>query len=498
MKTKFKNKECGAEFQKMINEFTRLFFDAEQNQNFKTRFENPLLVKCWEKTECTRKKCPAYGSKDLRCWQIAGTHCGDSIVGGRARLLEDCKDCEVFRGSTREPTSELGELFNNMMFILETSDHTKFKECYTQFEGMVTEMSRLFFEAEKNKDFVTRFQNPLLVKCWEYTHCDRTECPAHGSPNRRCWQVAGTHCGEKPLGTHARFLEDCKECDVFKASTQDSISETGELFNNMMFILQQRMEVIKEAELVLETSVNRATTQLKESQAQLIHQEKMASVGLLASGIAHEVGNPLTSISSLVQLIQRKTEDPVSQERLSLVRKHIDRISEIVRELVDFARPSQHGAETVNVNEVVRSAIGFLKYSKQARETRLKTDLAEDLPNLFLVRDQLLQVFMNLILNAIDAIDPMKYGGVLTIRTRDDNGWIRIDFKDNGKGIPPEHLDKVFEPFFTTKDVGKGSGLGLTVSYGIIDNFKGRIEIESVVDKGSTFRIYLPLPGNTV
>ena len=490
MRAKFRNTEYGVELEKTITELTHLFFETEKSRNLKTRFENPHLVKCWEKTGCTRRECPAYGAENLRCWQIAGTHCGDTIVGSRARLLQDCKDCEVFKASTREPASDLGELFNNMMFILESSDQSKYKECYIKFEGVVNEMSRLFFEAEEHKDFKTRFENPLLVKCWEYTHCTREGCPAYGSKNRRCWQIAGTHCGEKVVGKNARLLDDCKDCDVFKLSTQDSMAELGELFNNMMFTLEQRMEQIREAELDLEKRIEEATVQLKESQAQLIQKEKMAGVGLLASGIAHEVGNPLTSISSLVQLIQRKTDDPVSQERLSLIRKHIDRISEIVRELVDFARPSQHGIEAVNINEVVRSAVGFLKYGKPARDVSVKTDLEDGLPDLLLIRDQLLQVFMNLILNAVDA---MKSGGVLSIKTLRDQAWVRIDFCDTGIGIPQENLEKIFGPFFTTKEVGQGSGLGLSVSYGIIENFKGRIEVESTAGKGSVFRVFLPI-----
>lgn len=366
------------------------------------------------------------------------------------------------------------------------------KKCETEFERLITELSNLFFEAERNKDFKTRYQNPHLVQCWVQTKCQKKECPAYGSADLRCWQIAGTHCGDRIVGVRARLLDDCKECEVFKASTREPTAETGELFNNMMFILDQRMEQIMEAERDLEKKVEEATRQLKESQARLVHQEKMASMGLLASGIAHEVGNPLTSISSLVQLIQRKTPDPVSQEMLTLIRKHIDRISEIVRELVDFSRPSHQGAEKIDVNEVVRSAISFLKYSKDAREDNVKTDLQEGLPDLFLVRDQLLQVFMNLTLNAIDAI---KDGGTLTIRTRRAGGEVSIGFCDTGIGIPPENRDKIFEPFFTTKDVGQGTGLGLSVSYGIIENFKGRIEVESSPGKGSTFHVFLPLPG---
>jgi signal transduction histidine kinase len=358
-----------------------------------------------------------------------------------------------------------------------------------EYRRMISEISRLFFEAEQKQDFKTRFENPGLLRCWEHTKCTHEECPAHGSRNLRCWQIAGTHCGENIVGNRARLLEDCLECDVFGSATSDATSEMGELFNNMMFMLENKVEQILKAERQLEERVETATRELKKSQAQLIHQEKMASLGLLSSGIAHEVGNPLTSISTLVQLIQKRITDPASQEGHRQILKHIDRISKIVRELVDFSRPSHRGAEKININEVVESALGFLKYSEQSGKVRLHTELGKGLPDLLLIRDQLLQVFMNLILNAVDA---MPAGGTLTVKTSWAGEWVHIDFCDTGIGVDPALKEKIFEPFFTTKVVGKGTGLGLSVSYGIIENFNGRIEVNSEPGKGSAFRVCLP------
>jgi signal transduction histidine kinase len=319
------------------------------------------------------------------------------------------------------------------------------------------------------------------------------ECPAYGAEDLRCWQTVGTYCGESPSGDRIRLLEDCRDCTVFQTATQNPTDKMGELFNNMMFSLDRKMEQILEVERGLETRVQEATRQLRESQARLVHQEKMAALGLLASGIAHEVGNPLASISSLVQLIRRRIGDPGNEERLTAILTHINRISGIVRELVDFSRPSRKGTERVFVQEVLRSAVAFLKYNKAASGVRLVTDFDEEIPAVVLVRDSLLQVFMNLILNAVDA---MEGNGTLTLKTGTSGDWICIEISDTGPGVPPEIVPKIFEPFFTTKEVGHGTGLGLFVSYGIIENFHGRIEIESTPGKGSTFRVLLPVEGD--
>ncbi|NOY54024.1 MAG: hypothetical protein GXP58_10480 [Deltaproteobacteria bacterium] len=364
------------------------------------------------------------------------------------------------------------------------------KDCKTEFERLTTELGRLFFEAEQSRDFKTRFENPRLLRCWEMTRCFRQDCPAYQSANLRCWQIAGTYCGKSPSHNRVHPLEDCRQCEVFQAATKNPTDKMGELFNDMMFSLDRKMEQILEAERRLERRVREATLQLRESQAQLVHQEKMAALGLLASGIAHEVGNPLASISTLVQLIRRRIDDPGNEERLASILTHINRISGIVRELVDFSRPARKGTERVNLREVLENALAFLKYNQTAAGLRIVTDFDPKLPPLELVRDSLLQVLMNLMINAADA---MEGEGTLTLETCRAGEWVVIEISDTGTGIPPEIVPKIFEPFFTTKDVGRGTGLGLFISYGVMESLGGRIEVESCPGKGSTFRVFLPL-----
>ncbi len=241
----------------------------------------------------------------------------------------------------------------------------------------------------------------------------------------------------------------------------------------------------------LERMVEERTRDLQKAQFQIMHQEKMASIGLLAAGIAHEIGNPLTSISSLTQLLKRRLKDPDNLEYLANIMKNIDRISRIVRELVDFSRPSNYESRYTNVNEVLEAAVGIARYDSRSKFIEFHLELDPNLPPILLVADQLLQVFINIIFNAVDAME--GYGKDLYIKTFQREEHIYIQIRDTGCGIPESELNKIFEPFYTTKEVGKGTGLGLSVSYGIIRNFKGDITVESKVGEGSTFTIKLPI-----
>jgi signal transduction histidine kinase len=240
----------------------------------------------------------------------------------------------------------------------------------------------------------------------------------------------------------------------------------------------------------LETIIDERTAALREAQFQISHQEKMASLGLLAAGVAHEIGNPLTSISSMAQLIKRKVKDQQFIEYLNTILKNIERISTIVRELVDFARPASYKSDFVDINEIIRNAVSIIKYDKRAKKIDIKLKLDTDIPLLFLVSDQLLQVCLNILINAVDALK--NDNDKIIVKTKHLDGTYIIQIEDTGIGIDKDQVSKIFEPFFTTKKVGKGTGLGLSVSYGIIKNLNGSIDVESEKGKGSVFTISLP------
>lgn len=260
-------------------------------------------------------------------------------------------------------------------------------------------------------------------------------------------------------------------------------------------ILSDEFEVMRQKLLELhsdmEEKIEERTQALREAQFQISHQEKMASLGLLAAGVAHEIGNPLTGISSMAQLIRRKIKDKDIQEYLKTILSNIERISRIVRELVDFARPTSYEATNVDVNRLIQSAVSIVRYDKRAKNMQLQLELDENLPPLLIVEDQLQQVFLNILINAVDACHQQTSN--IKIRSYTNNGNLCVQFSDNGIGIAKDNLPKIFEPFFTTKKVGKGTGLGLSVSYGIIKNLGGNILVESIPFKGSTFTVEIPL-----
>ena len=240
---------------------------------------------------------------------------------------------------------------------------------------------------------------------------------------------------------------------------------------------------------------HRDITEQKLLEQQLVRSQKMETFGTLAAGIAHEVGNPLTSISSIVQVIQRTTKDHFAQEKLELVKNQVNRIAKIIRELVDFSRPSAYEVKEADVNTIIRDAINIVQYGKKVHDITFVIELDENLPQVSVVHDQLVQVFLNIAMNAVDACDGKP--GTIRISSRPNAENIEVVIEDSGKGIPDGDFVKIFDPFYTTKEVGKGTGLGLWVSYGIVKNFGGDIRVESKEGKGSVFTVILPLKGTS-
>jgi len=236
---------------------------------------------------------------------------------------------------------------------------------------------------------------------------------------------------------------------------------------------------------------HRDITRQKQLEQQLMHSQKMESMGTLAAGIAHEVGNPLASISSIVQVIQRTTGEDYTREKLALVESQVRRITKIIRDLVDFSRPSNYQLQPTDLVKVLQESVEIVKLGKKAKAVTFSVTVGDELPLLSLVPDQISQVFINILLNAVDSTGGRP--GKVDIEVDRDEESARIRVADNGCGITEENLTKVFEPFFTTKRVGEGTGMGLWVSYGIVKSFRGDITVQSRQGEGTCFTILLPL-----
>ena len=225
---------------------------------------------------------------------------------------------------------------------------------------------------------------------------------------------------------------------------------------------------------------------------QLLHSERLAAVGKMAAGAAHEINNPLAIISGRAQMMLQKEVGLVDQKALELIIDQCARASKILADLMSFARPALPKKEVININGVVYGALSMFERRYEKRSIALKTEFGKDLPKVLVDQKQLQQVFVNLLMNAEHAITPP---GAVTIGTgvTKTGDKVLISFTDTGCGIPPEHLQRVFEPFFTTKKEGEGTGLGLSLAYGIIESHQGTITARSKPGEGTTFLITLPV-----
>lgn len=241
----------------------------------------------------------------------------------------------------------------------------------------------------------------------------------------------------------------------------------------------------------LEQSVNKLQ---EDTKIQLMQSEKLASVGRLAAGVAHEINNPLTGVLTFAHFLkEKKTNDKSDLHDIDVIIQETTRVRDIIRGLLDFARQTPSNKAMINVNETIQLLLNLIKGQKEFRNILIVENYSENLPELCADKNQLQQVFLNLILNAGEAISG---SGTITISTSLVDNNIRITIADTGCGISSEDIDKIFDPFFTTKPVGKGTGLGLSVSYGIIQQHGGSISCESKQYEGTVFKILFPLSNN--
>jgi signal transduction histidine kinase len=314
-------------------------------------------------------------------------------------------------------------------------------------------------------------------------------------------------------------------------SEENEIGTLADSFNEMTHRLRESQQNVEEYVRSLEIT----NEQLQQAQIELIRSERLASIGRFAAGVAHEVGNPLGAILGYTSILQTGNDDnPELQDYLKRIEVEIHRINKIIRELLDFSRPSVVEITEVDLNGVIQSCLSLLSYQKSFSNIETVLEFNEGLPEVQADESQVQQVMVNLIINAVDS---MPEGGTLKVKTGDriyhkpsrsknrgggrrmgdpadaDFTHLRnatkdltgshpfrkgtdvvcVTITDTGCGIEPENLERVFDPFFTTKDPDKGTGLGLSISMRIVESFGGKIQVESRVGKGSTFQIEFPV-----
>jgi len=282
--------------------------------------------------------------------------------------------------------------------------------------------------------------------------------------------------------------------------SSEELDELARSFDVMRGRLRTALAEINQFTQNLETKVEERSAQLKAAQKKLLQSDRLASLGQLSASVAHEINNPISGVLNLSMLLQRMLKDDgIPPNRIEEFRKYLSqvtnetaRVGRIVSDLLAFSRRSKPQRTAADLNRIVKMTLSLVQHKMKLSNVAVETDLRQDLPAAQCDASQIQQVVLNLLLNAAEATQTRNERRV-TITTAAGEGTVWLAVSDNGEGIQPENLARIFDPFFTTKSEGKGVGLGLAVSYGIIHAHGGDIEVKSKVGEGTTFTVFLPL-----
>ncbi len=302
----------------------------------------------------------------------------------------------------------------------------------------------------------------------------------------------------KPIHSLLRITDEFKDGEPFPQLAEPSRNEIGQLFRSLNMMLK-RLEQNKTELKDHISSLEKANKELTKAQNEIIRSEKLASVGRLATGVAHEIGNPIGIILGYLDLLKK---GGVTQEEkndfLSRIESEIIRINDIIRQLLDFSRLASDEQKETSVHELILELIDMLKPQPMMANIKVQPMLEAARDNVWADPDQLKQILLNIVMNAADAMTGHEASddagtNTLAIKSLVMDGSLELRFEDTGSGIPEEEIGHIFDPFYTTKEPGKGTGLGLSVCYRIIEGLRGTIRAESAVGKGTTIIIDLPL-----
>lgn len=420
---------------------------------------------------------------------------------------------------TGDEIGRLGTVFNKMIEDLKKTTVSR-----DELMQETTERKKTEERIKRQKDFMTKIIESLthpfyVIDANNYTLKMANSAARFGplSEVSTCYEL--THKRDKPcMDEHICPLEEVKKTKKPAVVEHIHYDKGGNARNVEVHgypIFDERGDVVQMIEYSLditarkraEEELKEAYVELKETQAQLVQSEKLAAIGQLAAGAAHEINNPLTAISGEAQMLMKdKDKDRDTKDASKIIVEQAKRIKAITERLLEFSQKRKFEEKPLDINEAVKESISLLAYQAKTEDMKIIKGLGPNLPKIIGDKNQLQEVFFNIMLNAVQA---MENGGTLTVRTRGEEitkygnrktdvfkqgqEIVVIEFKDTGRGMDDEVLEKLFDPFFTTKE--KNTGLGLSISYGIIRNHNGLIEAHSKLGEGSTFIVKLPIMG---
>ena len=416
---------------------------------------------CWEIKGCSRGDCPAFGDKMRRCWYLPGTKCPECTDAGFPDKVASCKDCRVYKAHAGDEIQDLTETFDVMALSLK--QHIQGLKSAEQ--RLVHQQQLLRTVLDVTPDMVCLLDRNLVYK----------------AVNRAFAQSVG-RSPEEVVGKSDR--------EIFPAAVADARTHENRLILSMREDIEREVTVKEEGgerwlhvvkvpvfdqhgKVIGIIHTGRDVTEIRRYQDQLIQSQKMESIGKLAGGVAHEINTPLGIILGYAQLLLEEAS-PDSQDHadLRIIEKQAKVCRKIVSDLLGFSRQHEHQIEEMDLNHSIHETVSLVRHTFSLHDVEIITELDEHLPLIMGDREKFMQVWMNLLDNARDA---MPQGGAITVRSRLMEDAIRISFADTGTGISAENLKKIFDPFYSTKELGKGTGLGLSVSFGIIESHGGKI-----------------------
>ena len=440
---------------------------------------------CRQILNCERTDCPAYASDGPRCWFIDNTRCRG--MEQTSDKLETCKSCLVYKQLAGDEFVQLADTFNHMTESLQQSQRELRRS---------EERYRLLFNTDPNPVFVVAADSQLILDV-----NDRA-VEVYGYPKESLISMPFTKLGYADEGREiaAAFSRlDTVERPCSQLSKMRRKASNGEVvWENISFC---RYRYMGQESIIATTS---DITELIETETKLIQASKMATLGEMSTGMAHELNQPLNAIKLGSEFLQKmiELEGGVPEEELrevaSDMSKEVDRATAIINHLRQFGRKSTIDKHQVDVNVPVRGVFSVLGQQLKVNNINVSLELEDDLPLVLADENRLEQVLINLVINARDAMIERKNEDseagpmVLTVRSFLENDRVTVTVSDTGTGIPAAVQPRVFEPFYTTKEVGKGTGLGLSISYGIIGDFDGIIEFETEENVGTTFKLSFP------
>ena len=443
-------------------------------------------IRCWEIENCTEKKCPAYHNTELPCWYIDGTLCAVHPEGKFPDKLESCKGCIVYKKRMGDEIVRLADSFANMTRRIKTSEaELKASE----------EKYLILFYYHPNSIFV------LDAESFEISDANAQAMDIYGYPQGELIGKSFMDLGSDGFDRGILSRKGRGADDPFSVYTKvQHQKKDGTPFYVNIYACRTGHN--------LKYGIIVSTIDITESlakESQLIQAGKMTTLGEMAAGIGHELNQPLSAIQIGADFLhdmvkQGRSVDP---DEMATVTEHmsvqIERAVRIITHMREFGRKAEIKMEQVDINKPIRGALTLLGQQLKVRGIHVDLDLTDDLPPIMGDANRLEQVFIDLVVNARDAIEEKKAQSMeqaskdmLRIKSFRQNGRVVVVISDTGTGMPENIREKIFEPFFTTKEVGIGTGLGLSISYGIIKDYNGSIQVKSDVGHGTRFKISFP------